>query len=156
MENNKATNRHQIGTPLDLLKSHSDGEKGKILNALDFPMSYPHPENSPPPGLASDVAAFQATAGMQHCPTKESFPFSSTRWGLAATAGAHHKLHIDCSGFATYIHVKAGAKYWIVGRPKNGSSLDDTTLFTNDFSIDKVNADKFDYEAVYLPRDTGL
>ena len=81
---------HQIGTALDLLTSHASGGHGKILNALDFPMPCLPPENFPPPALASNVAAFQTTAGMQHCPSKDGFPFTSMRCGLAATEGSYH------------------------------------------------------------------
>ena len=150
-EDRKGTNRHRTGTPLDLVQSHQiPNREGKVLNALEFPMPYPPAENAPPLGLASDVVAFQASAGMQHCPVDEMFPFSSTRWGLAATSGAYHKLHMDCSGFATYVNVKAGSKWWIIGRLKDGLSLADTTLFTNDYHIDVVNTKKFDFEAIQL------
>jgi hypothetical protein len=119
-------------------------------------MPCPSPENFPPLGLASEIEAFQATAGMKHCPSKDTFPFNSTRWGLAATGGAYHAWHLDCDGFATYIYVKTGSKWWTVGRPKNCVSIADTTLFTGDFEVNRMNMDLFDYEAIYLRSDCGL
>jgi hypothetical protein len=123
---------------------------GKILNALEFPMSYPPPENAPPVGLDSDVEAFRNTAGMRYCRTNEAFPFSSMRWGLAATANAYHTFHLDCDGFATYVKVQTGAKWWIVACPKEGVSLADTTLFTSDYRIDKTDMKRYNYEAILL------
>jgi hypothetical protein len=48
---------------------------GKILNALDFLMSYLPPENAPPVGLDSDIEAFQNTAGMKYCRASKAFHF---------------------------------------------------------------------------------
>jgi hypothetical protein len=156
-ENLKGTNRHRIGTPHDLLRSHRDGNgMGKILNALEFPMSYPPPENAPLQGLASDVEAFQNTAGMRCCSVNEAFPFSSMRWGLGATADAYHTFHLDCDGFATYLNVKTGAKWWIVATPKEGVSLANTTLFTSNYRIDKMNMGQFNYESILLSPDMEL
>ena len=81
-----------------MLRCHE--EKSKILNALDFPMlSAPHP----PTSIASDLAAFNATVDLPMCGHNILFPVASTRWGLAATAGAHHLWHIDCNSLCTYI-----------------------------------------------------
>ena len=141
----------------DLLRSHRMlDDMGKILNALEFPMSYPPPGNAPPVGLASDVEAFQTTAGMPFCHANEAFPFASMRWGLGATSGAHHKPHLDCDGLATFVNVKTGCKWWVVGRPRGSVSLADTTLFTKNYQIDRTNADKFDLAAILLTPDMGL
>jgi hypothetical protein len=129
---------------------------GKILNALEFPMSYLPSDNAPPVGLDSDVEAFRNTAGMQYCRLSEAFPFSSMRWGLAATANAYHTFHLDCDGFATYVKVQTGAKWWIIACPKEGVSLADTTLFTSDYQIDKVDVRRFNYEAILLEPSTQL
>src|ERR1700679_2143215 len=130
--------RHQKGTLMDMLRCHE--EKSKILNALDFPMlSAPHP----PTSIASDLAAFNATVDLPMCGRNILFPVTSTRWGLAATAGAHHLWHIDCNGLCTYIDTQTGLKWWIVAQPKHGSAhFTHTTLFTEDFHIDGANLNK--------------
>ena len=129
-----------------MLRCHE--EKSKILNALDFPMlSAPHP----PTSIASDLAAFNATVDLPMCGRNILFPVASTRWGLAATAGAHHLWHIDCNGLCTYIDTQTGQKWWIVAWPKQGSAhFSHTTLYTEDFHIDGANLDKWDLEAVLL------
>src|SRR5882757_2726548 len=129
---------------------------GKILNALEFLMSYLPSDNAPPEGLDSDVQAFQNTAGMRYCRPSEAFPFSSMRWGLAATANAYHTFHLDCDGFATYVKVQTGAKWWIVASPKEGVSLADTALFTSDYHLDNTDMRKFNYEAILLETGTQL
>jgi hypothetical protein len=138
--------RHQKGTLVDMLRSHRG--QTKILNALDFPMlSAPHP----PMGFASDLAAFNATVDLPMCGRTVLFPVMSTRWGLAATSGAHHLWHIDCNGLCTYIDTQTGSKWWIVARPKDGfDHFSHTTLFTEDFQIDAANLNKWDLEAVLL------
>jgi hypothetical protein len=135
-----------MGTLKDVLKCHQ--ENTKILNGLDFPMlSAPHP----PTSFASDLAAFNATVDLTTCSRNILFPVASTRWGLAATSGAHHLWHIDCDGFCTYIDTQAGQKWWIVARPKNGSAdFSRTTLFTEHFDINTANLNKWDLEAVLL------
>ena len=108
------SSRHQKGTLNDMLTCHR--EKTKILNALDFPMlSAPHP----PTSIASDLEVFHSTVDLPMCAHTVLFPVTSTRWGLAATSGAHHLWHIDCNGFCTYIDTQTGQKWWIVARPKN-------------------------------------
>ena len=128
-----------------MLRCHE--EKTKILNALDFPMvSASHP----PTSFASDLEAFNATVNLPMCAHTILFPVMSTRWGLAATSGAHHLWHIDCNGFCTYIDTGTGLKWWIVVRPKIGSDFTQTSLFTEEFHIDAANLDKWDLEAVLL------
>jgi hypothetical protein len=141
-----AESRHQKGTLKDILRCHE--EKSKILNALDFPMlSAPHP----PTAIASDLAAFNGTVDLPMCGRNILFPVTSTRWGLAATAGAHHLWHIDCNGFGTYIDTQTGQKWWIVARPKPDSDrFSHPTLFTEEFHIDGANFNKWDLEAVLL------
>lgn len=138
--------RHQKGTLKHMLQCHE--EKTKILNALDFPMlSAPHP----PTTFASDLVAFDTTVDLPMCSRNILFPVSSTRWGLAATSGAHHLWHIDCDGLGTYIDTQTGLKWWIVARPKNGSTrFSHTTLFTEQYDLDTANFNKWDLEAVLL------
>ena len=140
------SSRHLKGTLNDVLKCHKEGSK--ILNALDFPMlAAAHP----PTSFASDLVAFGATVDLPMCSRTISFPMASTRWGLAAISGAHHLWHIDCNGFCTFIDTQAGAKWWIVAKPKNGlAHFSQASLFTEEYEIDEANLEKWDLEAVLL------
>ena len=110
-------------------------------------LSAPHP----PTSFASDLVAFVATVDLPMCGRNVSFPMASTRWGLAATSDAHHLWHIDCNGFCTYIDTQTGAKWWIVGKPKPGSShFSDTALFMDEYDMSQPNLDRWDLEAVLL------
>lgn len=122
---------------------------GKVLNALNFPLPLKSVE---PSSLSSDAHAMHQTmngVGWKHgMPT----PTGEIRWGLIATAGAWHPLHIDCDGLGTSVHAlnkektkekdnntqdededfvkyseyEMGLKLWIVARPKgpNGAKCD--------------------------------
>lgn len=104
----------------------------------------------PPTAIASDLEAFNATVDLPMCGRSILFPVASTRWGLAATSGAHHLWHIDCDGFGTYIDTQAGAKWWIIARPKDSLHFSQTTLFTESYDLGTPNLDKWDTEAVLL------
>jgi hypothetical protein len=71
-------------------------------------------------------------------------------------ANAYHTFHLDCDGFATYVKVQTTAKWWIVACLKEGVSLTDTTLFTGDYHIDKMDVRRFNYEAILLKPGTQL
>ncbi|KAF8228271.1 hypothetical protein L208DRAFT_1050222, partial [Tricholoma matsutake] len=62
--------------------------------------------------------------------SQPQFPTPATRWGLAATAGAHHRMHTNANSFSTYIQVKTGMKLWIVACPK-GSDFANFANFLN-------------------------
>ena len=101
--------------------------------------------------FSSDLAAFGATVDLPMCGRSISFPMASTRWGLAATSGAHHLWHIDCDGFCTYIDTQTGAKWWIVAKSKDGSThFSHPTVFTEAYDISSANEEKWDLEAVLL------
>jgi hypothetical protein len=110
-------------------------------------LSTPHP----PMSFASDLAVFCATVDLLMCGHAISFPMASTRWGLAATSGAHHLWHINCNGFCMYINMQTGTKWWIVAKPKLGSMhFSDAMLFTEEYNISATNLEKWDLEAVLL------
>jgi hypothetical protein len=91
------------------------------------------------------------------------------RWGLAATRGARHWIHIDSDGLGTFIDVKCGGKWWVVFSPpaklgKHGFGAIDT--FLNNFNVDGENKGRFGdevddddrwiAEGVYLSEGTRL
>jgi len=154
------------GTLQQLLDcSQMEGGKGKILNALQFPMPEQGLGENP---FATDSVAWCGTKGWPDCGEAVLPPTSDIRWGLAATTGAVHWWHIDSDGFGTYIDVKAGMKWWIVAKPKahislRGSSQHDFSefgsidLFTRpDYKMEDPNTSMWDLEAVVLTPGTRL
>lgn len=97
--------------------SRGPGDKGRILNALDFPLQA---VDLTPDLLSTDLLAWTATERLAFCnPEAGSLPARDIRWGLVATFGALHHGHIDSDGFATFIDVLTGKKHWFVARPKD-------------------------------------
>jgi hypothetical protein len=134
---------------MDLLHS-SQSENGKSLNALSFPMIFasavPHP-------FSSEAIAWHHAQGRAWCKWKEAYPVSTLRFGLAATAGAYHKFHIDSDGTGTFVEAVAGRKIWVLAVPKQEQGLDamaDINLFGTAYDIEGANLDSWDLEAVIL------
>jgi hypothetical protein len=148
-----SSSRHVRGKLLDLLGSHNSDGRGKILNALDFPM--PWMKNFPV-SYATDVAAFNTTVDMPMCNRNILYPASSMHWGLAATEGAHHLWHIDCDGFGTVIHVMVGLKLWIVGRPLPGFDLSNISQYLQNWDVNALNDTKLEMEAILLAPGSTL
>jgi len=158
-----------VGTPKQLLDA-SCSASGPILNALSFPLGL---SGVKPSSISSEVEAWRMTEGMIFCPSEGSsraeFPVSEMRWGLAATRGARHWIHIDSDGLGTFIDVKCGGKWWVVFSPpaklgKHGFGAIDT--FLNNFNVDGENKGRFGdevddddrwiAEGVYLSEGTRL
>jgi len=74
------------------------------------------------------------------------------RWGLAATAGARHWIHIDCDGLGTVIDVLRELKLWLIFTPEEDVSnaiFGDIDQFFNGFDV--TNPPHYwAVEAVYL------
>lgn len=146
--------RHVYGSLNDLIDNHRAGDKGKIINALDFPMPGKEMLSS---SIATDVVAFLDTVGSAYCPRETSYPHSSMKWGLAATSWAHHLWHMDCNGLGTYIDVHAGWKWWIVATPRAPLvHIADVDIFMNSYLLTSPNSHKFELEAVLLPPGSRL
>ena len=134
---------------MDLLRS-SQSETGKSLNALSFPMIFVSVDLHP---FSSEAIAWLYVQGRAWCKWKEAYPASTLRFGLAATAGAYHKWHIDSDGTGTFVEAVTGRKIWILAIPKEGQSLDqlaDIELFGESYDIEKPNLHLWDLEAVIL------
>lgn len=148
--------QHTIGLTGHLLESHRSPQ-GKILNALDFPMSMP--EWQPPNSIASHRRAWHCTLDDPQCKRTDLYPTSDLHWALAATRNAFHYTHIDTDGFATWILPQSGSKYWVVARPKAGAGriFSATDIYIgSDFAIDKINTDLWDVEGILLTPGTCL
>lgn len=138
-----------------------ENERGKSLNALEFPL--PESDFRPLP-FSSETYAWRTTNGMMLCGSNsEPFPVRDLRWGLVATSGAHHWLHIDSDGFGTFLDVKVGIKLWLLGRPKLGQNdpchkgFASTSIFLSpDFDVNIPCLELWDWEAVVLTPGTRL
>src|SRR5271168_1959482 len=143
-------NRLKQGTLQQMLRcaEQNNGDGGKILNALHFPM--------PEEGLAqhwfsTDSVAWRATKGRPGSADSDLPPPADIRWGLAATTGAVHWWHIDSDGFGTYLDVITGHKWWIVAKEKNKApTFGSTTLFLGEYELEEPNTDLWDIEAILL------
>lgn len=133
-----------IGTLRGLYET-SRTESGAILNALSFPLSLSGVNVS---AMSSEVEAWRSTQGELFCPPEVQFPVGDIRWGLAATKGARHWIHIDSDGFGTYLDVQCGGKWWITFNPpatKDKMAFADIFQFLDGFD---TNAENDSYWAI--------
>ncbi|KAJ3897409.1 hypothetical protein F5879DRAFT_996102 [Lentinula edodes] len=123
----------------ELKKDANKNPRGEILNCLDLPLS---PDHFPPPrGLSTDSAVRQRLNGyFTHC----------KQWGLAATAYVTHKGHVDVSGYATYVRVLVGKKYWIVGCPRTPGGFGSIDSFRQGYEADLSNSQQWAIHSVIL------
>ncbi len=143
-----------IGTLRHVLDS-ARSQDGPILNALSFPLALAGMRCS---ALSSEIEAWRLTERMKFCNAEASFPIGDMRWGLAATRGGRHWVHIDSDGLATFIDVRCGGKWWIIFTPLEGQ---DKYIFA---SIDQffdgfetINPPgRYSAEAIYLTPGTRL
>jgi hypothetical protein len=134
---------------MDLLHS-AQSEKGKSLNALSFPMIF---ASVAPLPFSSEAIAWQYVQGRAWCKWKESYPTSTLRFGLAATAGAYHRFHLDSDGTGTFVEPVVGRKIWVLAVPRAEEGLDglaDINLFGETYDLDDANLHLWDLEAVVL------
>lgn len=111
-----------------------------------FASAVPHP-------FSSEAIAWLHAQGHAWCKWKEAYPISTLRFGLAATAGAYHKFHIDSDGTGTFVKAVAGRKIWVLAVPKAGQGLDalaDIDIFGKTYNVEKPNLHLWDLEAVIL------
>jgi hypothetical protein len=102
--------------------------------------------------FSSDVEAWLATEGLPYCDQEALFPTADMRWGLAATKGARHWIHIDSDGMGTIVDVLCGARWWLLFTPAEEYDLTnfgDIDQFFHQFDVTKPPA-HWDVEAVYL------
>lgn len=113
-----------------------------------------------PTSYASDAHALRRTADNPTWDQAKQFPAGDFRWGLAATTGAFHTLHIDSNGLGSYVSPQAGSKWWVVARPIGSldqSSFEDMGMLLNKaFSVNGNGAGLFALEAVLLEPGTTL
>jgi len=79
-----------------MMLQEANSANGRILNTLDFPM--PCTGIDWKSNYASDRVAWSSTEGSFMCQRDNSFPSSDLYWGIVATKGASHGIHVDCNG----------------------------------------------------------
>lgn len=140
---------------LDHVLACARKEDGAIINALSFPLPLSSIHQTP---FSSDVEAWRITEGLPFCDEDAQYPTADMRWGLAATAGARHWIHIDSDGLSTSVDQLCGRKLWILYTPDDEYSADifgDIDQFFNDFDV--TNPPKYwSAEAVLLQPGTRL
>jgi hypothetical protein len=100
--------------------------------------------------MSTDTVAWSHTFNMPLCKKHQQKPITDIRWGLAATAGAISYWHLDTNGFATYIDVQVGKKWWVVAHPKeDGPSFASRDFYSN-FDCESINKDLWDVHAIML------
>ena len=107
--------------------------------------------NHPSFKLASHLVAWHSTKGLPSCPQDSPLPAKDLLWALASTADTFSGWHIDSNGFATFIEVKAGMKWWLIATPKEGgTSFASPSIFLDDFDPYDANSEHWDIEALLL------
>jgi hypothetical protein len=120
--------------------------------------------------MSSEIEAWRVTEGEPFCVPESQFPVGEMRWGLAATRGARHWIHIDSDGLGTFIDVQCGGKIWIVfSPPANRGKYDFASIEQYldfevtpseggcwDVDIEPKDSEHWIAEAVYLSRGTRL
>ncbi len=143
-----------MGTLEHLLQS-AQTQDGAILNALSFPLPLSSINNS---AFSSDVEAWRTTEGLPYCDQEALYPSADMKWGLAATAGARHWIHVDCNGLGTVVDPVVGKKLWCLFTPKEDvseGSFGDIDQFFNGFDVTNP-PNYWDAEAVLLEPGTRL
>ena len=102
---------------------------GKILDALEFPMSLASLDS--PPKFSTDLLALRVVGKGVDPPTPH------IRRGLAATAGARNWFHAKSNGLGYYIDVRCGVRIWIFIRDDEGKFLAIDCF--RDFKPDEAN-----------------
>ena len=144
----------RVGTLEDILNMAQDPD-GAIVNGPSFPLPLSAVKRDK---LSSEVEAWRLTEGLPFCRDKALYPTAAMRWGLAATAGARHWLHLDCDGLGTVVDLLCGSKWWILLKPHLYGEPDSTAhidLFLDNFDPSVV-VKTWDAEAVLLTPGTRL
>ena len=128
---------------------------GAIINALSFPLPLSEIRKST---FSSDVEAWLVTDGLPYCDQEAFYPTADMRWGLAATKGARHWIHVDSDGLGTNVDLLCGGRFWLLFTPNETFDLTnfgDIDHFFFDFDVTRP-PDHWTVEAVYLQPGTRL
>ena len=115
--------------------------------------------------MSSDIEAWFLTDGFNtFCKaTASNFPLATypkgeMRWGLCATAGALHWIHVDADGLGTFVDMRCGGKWWLLFTPPVGQSQMEAfgrVDHLRDFDVKNLDIGWL-VEAVYLTPGTRL
>lgn len=148
--------RLKKGTLLQILdSSRKPNGEGKILNALEFPMSL---GDCIVGDLSTDFYAMKET--FVEVERNAAYPASAFIFGLCGLEGAETKWHLDPEGAPTVIDPMTGEKWWIVYRAKGSQNpwqfAHISQFYSSHFDLDKPISEMWDIEAVLLTPGTRL
>ncbi|KAG6914630.1 hypothetical protein DXG01_016215 [Tephrocybe rancida] len=145
-EDSKPSVQHHRGTFRQILES-VEAKNPKSLNALDIAS---RKNLFPEHALFSDTVAWSQNEGKHG----DHFPTSDVRWSLASSGWTLHQWHEDSNGFATFIKVVSGEKWWFIGTPRldqpPSRQPGGIRRLLDDFDLEGSNEHLLDVEAVVL------
>jgi len=115
----------------------------KALNALDFPRSKPVEIEV---RFSTDSSTWDQVQGEEWC--IESYPTTTVRWGVCATAGAYQGPHFDWDGFGTFVYPESGANIWMIGVPKEGKTFDDLADLYSDSLLSEESSPGYEKSCI--------
>ncbi|RXW15279.1 hypothetical protein EST38_g10577 [Candolleomyces aberdarensis] len=125
--------------------------KQRSLNALNFPNYSAGPKEYK---LGVDERIWKATNFIYGF--KEMlYPSNSVNWSIVGLPGACHGWHNDSEGFGTFVTIRSGLKWWVVGRSAESGEKLDFFLESPDFDPWLVD-DSWDVEAILLKPGTRI
>ncbi|KAG6914084.1 hypothetical protein DXG01_002501 [Tephrocybe rancida] len=84
----------------------------------------------------------------------DHYPTSDMQWLLVSTGWTQHRWHEDSNGFATFIRVKTGIKWWYMGKPKADLPASHRSggiqRLLDGFDLDACNSDRLDIEVAVV------
>ncbi|RXW13167.1 hypothetical protein EST38_g12687 [Candolleomyces aberdarensis] len=142
----------RASTLREMLNEHMvpDSEQ-RSLNALNFPNYSAGPKEYK---LGVDERIWRATNFIYGF--KEMlYPSNSVNWSIVGLPGACHGWHNDSEGFGTFVTIRSGLKWWVVGRSAESGEKLDFFLESPDFDPWLVD-DSWDVEAILLKPGTRI
>ena len=133
----------------DILENAHLSTEGKILNGLEFPQWKGHLAS---PQFASDLVAWEHTAGLHKTPLNFAYPLGNMNWSLVGTANTVTFLHIDADGINTGINIKCRKKVWGILKDTSQEHFMSINAFTAlRFALDSIDSQSpYQLEAIVL------
>lgn len=153
IKNQRQVNSRIVSGTLRAVYNHTQSPGGRILNVLDLPLVAGIP---PPSTIASHLPAWRDTTSNNTFEKGvEIYDTEHTSWALVATTDAFHKWHLDAEGFATWIEVVSGCKWWTVAVAPSHDDMARLDQFDSPFSLE-LGKREWRYESVLLPAGARL
>ncbi|RXW19323.1 hypothetical protein EST38_g6530 [Candolleomyces aberdarensis] len=143
---------HKSTTLREMCEIDQGPEKQKkALNALSFPDYKASPKDAK---LGLDERIWNA-CNLNYGFKEMLYPCFATNWSIIGLSGACHGWHNDSEGFGTFVIVRSGLKWWVVGRSAKTNEKRDFFLESPDFDNWAVDED-WEVEALLLRPGTKI